>query len=157
MIPIGGWPWPMYMHGWSWFDVTTENYQAVAYAVRGLDDAYDDYSYKHMTLLDKHNGTVLAEYSANEITITETDWMNESEFNRKRPAKVVFSTHDLNVTLNAESVVDFDLIHPANMGFVNFMAFQPDDAVIQYNGSIEVGSAFYEFLVSDMGAITPPA
>jgi len=156
-IPIGSRPWPMDMHGWSWFDVTTENYQAVAYAVRGLNDGYDSYSYKHMTLLDKHNGTVLAEYSADEITITETDWINESVFNRKRPVKVVFSTPDLNVTVNAESVIDFDLIHPANMGFVNFMAFQPDDAVIQYNGSIEAGSAFYEYFVSDMGVITPPA
>jgi hypothetical protein len=53
MIPIGGWPWPMYMHGWSWVDVTTENYQAVTYAVRGLDDGYDVYSYKHLLLLDK--------------------------------------------------------------------------------------------------------
>ena len=157
MIPIGGWPWPMYMHGWSWFDVTTENYQAVAYAVRGLDDGYDDYSYKHMALLDKHNGSVLAEYSADEITITETDWINESEFNRKRPVKVVFSTPDLNVTVNAENVIEFNYPYLINMGFVNFMAFQPDDAVIQYNGSIEAGSAFYEYFVSDMGAITSPA
>ena len=157
VIPIGSRPWPMEMHGWSWVEVTTENYQAVAYAVRGLDDGYDDYSYKHMTLLDKHNGTVLAEYSADEITITETDWINESEFNRKRPVKVVFSTPDLNVTVNAESVIDFNCPYLINMGFVNFMAFQPDDAVIQYNGSIEAGSAFYEYFVSDMGVITPPA
>ncbi len=157
VIPISSRPWPMDMHGWSWVEVTTENYQAVAYAVRGLDDGYDDYAYKHMTLLDKHNGSVLAEYSADEITITETDWINESEFNRKRPAMVVFSTPDLNVTVNAENVIDFDMIHLANIGFVNFMAFQPDDAVIQYKGSIEVGSAFYEYLVSDMGVITPPA
>ena len=108
-------------------------------------------------MLDKHNGSVLAEYSADEITITETDWINESEFNRKRPVKVVFSTPDLNVTVNAENVIDFKYPHLANMGFVNFMAFQPDDAVIQYNGSIEAGSAFYEYFVSDVGAITSPA
>lgn len=110
-----------------------------------------------MILLDKHNGTVLAEYSADEIMITETDWITESEFNRKRPVKVVFSTPDLNVTVNAESVIDFKYPHLINMGFVNFMAFQPDDAAIQYNGSIEAGSAFYEYFVSDMGAITSPA
>ena len=53
--------------------MTTKNYQAVAYAVRGPDDGYDDYSYKHLTLLNKHNGKVLAEYSAGEITITEEE------------------------------------------------------------------------------------
>ena len=127
------------------------------YTSDDLDDGYDDYSYKHMALLDKHNGTVLADYSADEILITETDWITESEFNRKRPVKVVFSTPDLNVTVNAESVIDFKYPHLINMGFVNFMAFQPDDAVIQYNGSIEAGSAFYEYFVSDVGVITPPA
>ena len=157
MIPIGFYQWIMDFRGWSWIEVTTGNYQAVAYAIRGMDDGYDDYSYKHLTLLNKHTGKVLAEYSSDEITITETDWINESEFNRKRPVKVVFSTPDLNVTVNAENVIDFDMIHLANMGFVNFMAFQPDDAVIQYNGSIEAGSAFYEYFVSDMGVITPPA
>ena len=35
MIPVGDDPWPIYMHGWNWFEVTTENYQAVAYAVEG--------------------------------------------------------------------------------------------------------------------------
>ena len=156
MIPIGSRPWPMEMHGWSWFEVTTKNYQAVAYAVRGLDDGYDDYSYKHLSLLDKHNGTVLAEYSADEITITESDWLNESEFNRKRPSRVVFSTRDRNVTVSAEIVIDFTRSDPTNAaGFVDFMAFQPDNAAIQYNGNIEAGSAFYEYLVSDMGVITP--
>jgi len=42
------------------------------------------------------------------------------------------------------------------MGFVDFMAFQPDGAAIQYNGNIEEGSAFYEYLVTDMGVVLPP-
>jgi len=95
----------MDMHGWSWFDVTTENYQAVAYAVRGMDDGYDDYSYKHLTLLNKHTGKVLAEYSSDEITITETDWINEGVL-IKRPATVIYSTPDVNVTINAEIVIN---------------------------------------------------
>jgi hypothetical protein len=156
MIPIGSRPWPMEMHGWSWFEVTTKNYQVIAYAVRGLDDGYDDYSYKHLTLLDKHDENVRAEYSADEITITESDWLNESEFNRKRPSNVVFSTLDRNVTVSAEITIYFTRSDPKNAtGFVDFMAFQPDNAAIQYNGNVESGSAFYEYLVSDRGVITP--
>jgi hypothetical protein len=158
MIPIsqGLDPWPMDFHGWSWFEVTTKNYQAVAYATRGLDDGYDNYSYKHLTLLNKHNGKVLAEYSADEITITETDWRDESEFNRKRPNTVAFSTPDLDVTVNAKTLVYFNFSNPAidNSGLVDFIAFQPDNAAIQYNGNIEKGSAFYEYFVSDMGVLT---
>jgi hypothetical protein len=155
MIPTGEIPWPMYMHGWTWFEVTTKDYQAVAYAVRGVDDGYDNYSYKHLTLLNKHNGKVLAEYSADEISIIETDWTDESQFNRKRPKMVVFSTPDLNVNVNARSLVYFNSTNPSEKsGFVDFMAFQPDDATIQYNGNIESGSAFYEYLVSDIGVNT---
>jgi len=157
MIPIGDIPWPMSMHGWSWFEVTTKKYQVVAYAVRGLDDGYDNYSYKHLTLLNKHNGKVLAEYSGDDITITETDWINEPEYNRKRPSVVTFSASDLNVTLNAENVVYLDRSDPINANkFVDFMAFQPDGATIQYKGNIEEGSAFYEYLVSDIGALWYP-
>ncbi|MBW6470930.1 MAG: hypothetical protein K0A90_06890, partial [Methanosarcinaceae archaeon] len=143
----------MDMHGWSWFEVTTKDYQAVAYATRSLEDGYDNYSYKHLTLLDKHNGKVLEEYSTDEITITENDWMHESEFNRKRPNMVTFSTPYLNVTVNASSVVDLNMSRPDQIGFVHFMAFQPENATIQYNGDIETGSAFYEYLVSDWGVI----
>jgi len=156
MIPIGGTPWPMYMHGWSWVEMTTKKYQVVAYAVRGLGDGYEDYSYKHLTLLNKHNGKVLAEYSDDNITIAESDWKDEDEFGRKRPSMVVFSTPDLNVTVNAETVAYFNYQPPlAYAGFVNFMAFQPDDAVIQYNGDVEEGSAFYEYLVTDLGVCYP--
>jgi hypothetical protein len=148
MIPVGYYPWPMYMHGWTWFEVTTKNYQAVAYAVRSVDDGYDNYSYKHLTLLNKENGKVVAEYSADKIKIIETNWIDESEFNRKRPEVVEFQTPDLNVTVNATSLVYFNASNSPR-GFVDFMAFQPDDAIIQYNGNIQKGSSFYEYLVSD--------
>jgi hypothetical protein len=156
MIPItdSGGTWPMDMHGWSWFEVTTKNYQAVAHAVRSLEDSYDGYSYKHLTLLNKRNGKVLAEYSGDEITINETGWINEDAFYRKRPATVVFSTPDLNVTVNAETVVYFNRSDPTTAtGFVDFMAFQPGDAEIQFNGDAEGGSAFYEYLVTDLGVV----
>ncbi len=161
MIPIGDRPflnctWPMSMHGWTWFEVTTKKYQAVAYAVRSLDDGYDNYSYKHLTLLNKHNGKVLAEYSDDEIEIIEPDWIIEGDYNRKRPSVVTFSTSGLNVTLDAENVIYFNQSDPINaIGFVDFMAFQPNGATIQYNGNIEEGSAFYEYLVSDWGLIYP--
>ena len=159
MIPItnSGGTWPMDMHGWSWTEVTTKNYQAIVYAVRSLNDGYDSYSYKHLTLLNKHNGKVLAEYSGDEITISETGWINETDYNRKRPSVVAFSTSDLNVTLNAETVVYFDQSDPINAtGFVDFMAFQFDNAAIQYSSNIEEGgSAFHEYLVTDMGVVWP--
>ncbi|MDO9517216.1 MAG: hypothetical protein Q7J10_04105 [Methanosarcinaceae archaeon] len=153
MIPVSNQPWPMDMHGWSWFEVTTKDYQAVAYATRSLYDGYTNYSYKHLTLLNKHNGKVLEQYSDDDITITEEDWRNETEFDRERPNMVTFSTLNLNVTVNASSVVDLNMSRPDQIGFVDFMAFQPENAIIQYNGDIETGSAFYEYLVSDWGVI----
>ena len=162
MIPIGDrpnemCPWPMSMHGWCWSEVTTKKYQAIVYAVRSLYDGYDEYTYKHLTLLNKRNGKILAEYSGDEITITETGWIIETDYNRKRPSVVAFSTSDLNVTVNPETVVYFDQSDPINAtGFVDFMAYQPDGATIQYNGNIEEGSAFYEYLVTDMGLVWPP-
>jgi len=150
----------MDMHGWSWFEVTTKKYQAVAYAVRSLDDGYDNYTYKHLTLLNKHNGKVLAEYSGDNITIIEPEpyWIIEGDYSRKRPSMVTFLTSDLNITLNAENVINFNQSDPDPtnpIGFVDFMAFQPDGATIQYKGNMEEGSAFYEYLVSDLGVIYP--
>ena len=52
--------WEMEMHGWSWSELTTDSYQTVFYGVRGPDDGYD-YTYKHLTLIDKHTGKVLPE------------------------------------------------------------------------------------------------
>ena len=166
MIPIGDIPWPMYMHGWTWFEVTTKKYQAVAYAIRSIEDGYDDYTYKHLTLLNKHNGKIIAEYSGEEIIITEQpddldDWHNQTPdyWNiRKRPSKVVFSTQDLTVKIEPESVVYFDRSNEPEafgpIGYFDFICFQPDEAEIQYNGKIEQGSAFYEYLVSDLGSIS---
>ncbi len=155
MIPVSQNPWAMDMHGWNWFEVTTKNYQVIAYAVRGREDGYENYSYKHLTLLDKHNRKVIAEYAADEITISETGWVNEPAFNRKRPSTVVFSTPDLKVALNAESVINFNRSSPSNLaGFVDFMAFQPGNASLKYNGDMEKGSAFFEYLVSDLGIKT---
>jgi hypothetical protein len=150
MIPVGNFPWPMYMHGWNWFEVTTKDYQAVAYAVRSLDDGYSNYSFKHLALLDKKSGKVISEYYGDEITITETRWINETIFSRKRPSKINFSTSDLRVTVNAESILYFNASNPPS-GFVDFMAYQPEDATIKYQGRTEEGNAFFEYLVSDMG------
>jgi hypothetical protein len=108
-------------------------------------------------LLNKHNGKVLAEYSGDEITISESGWIDETVYSRKRPSVVAFSTSDLNVTLNAETVAYFDQSDPIKAtGFVDFMAYQPDGAAIQYNGNIEEGRAFNEYLVTDMGVVLSP-
>jgi hypothetical protein len=151
MIPVGDNPWPMEMHGWNWFEVTTENYQAVAYAVRSMNDSYSNYFFKHLTLLSRESGKVIKEYKDDEIAISETGWINETAFNRKRPSKMVFSTSDLKVTVNAKTVLYFDGSDLSLTGFVDFMAYEPDDAKIRYNGRTEEGSAFDEYLVSDMG------
>jgi hypothetical protein len=154
MIPVGNLPWPMYMHGWNWFEVNTKDYQAVAYAVRGLNDGYSKYSYKHLTLLDKESGRMISEYSGDEITITETGWINEIKFGRKRPSRIVFSTRDLRVSIKAENILYFDRSDPdptSVSGFVDFMAYQPEDATIKYKGRTDEGNAFFEYLVSDIG------
>lgn len=161
MIPVGNDLWPMYMHGWTWFEVTTKKYQAVAYAIRSLNDGYDNYSYKHLTLLNKHNGKIIAEYSGEEINIIEKpddqddwySWLAANGYVRKRPSIVEFSTQDLKVIIEPKSVVHFDRSEISEIGYLDFICFQPDDAEIQYNGKIEQGSAFYEYLVSDVGAI----
>jgi len=155
--PLPTCPWPMSMHGWTWFEVTTEKYQAVAYAVRSLEDGNEMYTYKHLTLLNKHNGKVLAKYSGDDIKITESGWAYEPDYYRFRPSRVTFLTTDsyLNITINAENVICFNQSKPDPIGFVDFMAFQPDGATIQYKGNIEEGSAFYEYLVSDWGLIYP--
>lgn len=154
MIPMGDLPWPMNMHGWNWFEVTTENYQAVAYAVRNVSDGYSDYSYKHLTLLSRKTGKVISEYFGDEITITETGWIHEIGFGRKRPSNIVFSTRDLKVNVKAEDILYFNRTDPSQAsGFVDFMAYEHDNAKIKYQGRTEEGSAFDEYLVSDMGVL----
>ncbi|ADI74049.1 conserved hypothetical protein [Methanohalobium evestigatum Z-7303] len=160
----GEFSWTTNMHGWSWSEVTTKNYQTIAYAVRGIDDGYDNYSYKHLTLLDKNTGEVLEDYSGDEITIKELNYITEpmNELvdydDRTRPETVKFSTSDLNITINASQVAVFDYDPklpdgtptPLPAGFVDFMSHQPDGAVIEYKGDTETGSSFYEYLVSDI-------
>lgn len=155
MIPSSSMAWPMDMHGWSWSEVTAGDYQAVVYAVRSLTDGYENYSYKHLTLLNvnKNSGKVIAEYSGDEITIIESDWINETEFNRSRPGTVTYSTPDWNVTVNAENVAYFNQTRPGYVGFVDFAAFQPCNATIEHRsgGAVRKGSAFNEYLVTDLG------
>jgi hypothetical protein len=158
MIPVGDYPWPMYMHGWVWSEVTTDRHQAILYAVRSLEDGYARYSFKHLTLLDKGSGRVVGSYSGDQVSITETQWVDEQSQARKRPASFVVTTPDLTMTMGAESVAYFVRPLPGNSGFVDFMSFQPDQASLQYRGyKLEWGSSFVEYLVSDLGALmTPP-
>jgi hypothetical protein len=154
MIPSSSQPWPMDMHGWSWSEATTMDYQAVAYAVRSLNDSYGNYSYKHLTFLNRHTGKVIAEYSGDQVTVVETDWRDEDEFNRKRPATVTYITPEWNVTVNAKNVAYFNQTLPEYVGFVDFLAFEPDNATITRKNwnVVQNGSAFNEYVVSDLGA-----
>ncbi|MDD4249923.1 MAG: hypothetical protein PHT13_12570 [Methanosarcina sp.] len=144
--------WEWEMHGWSWSELTTDSYQTVFYGVRGPEDGYDDYTYKHLTLIDKHTGKVIAEYSGNEVSITQGDWQYPKVNGNtvERPASLQISAPDLDISINAESVVQLDRSSQEQpVGFVDFMSFQPDEATIEYKGNIEQGSAFYEYMVSD--------
>ena len=151
--------WEIEMHGWSWSELTTDSYQTVFYGVRGPDDGYD-YTYKHLTLIDKHTGKVIAEYSGDDVRIDEGELVEACVNGHavERPASLQISTPDLNVSINAESVVQLDkssLPEGQPVGFVDFMSFQPDEATIEYRGDLEQGSAFYEYMVSDW-IIFPP-
>ena len=150
--------WEWEMHGWSWSELTTDSYQTVFYGVRGPDDGYDDYTYKHLTLMDKHTGKVIAEYSGDEVSISQGDWqyLKVNGNTVERPASLQISAPDLDISINAESVVQLDRSSQEQpVGFVDFMSFQPDEATIEYKGNIEQGSAFYEYMVSDW-VIFPP-
>ena len=158
MITNSDLAWSMDMHGWNWCEVTAGGYQAIVYAVRGKDDGYDTYSSKHMTLLNMKKGTVIAEYSGNEITITESDWIDVTDLNRSRPQKVVYSTDDLIVTIEAENVAYFNQTVDSSIGFVDFASYQPNDATIEYkNKKIKKGSAFFEYLVSNWHCMDNPS
>lgn len=154
MIPSSETFWTNDMHGWSWTEVTAEKYQAVIYAIRSPIDGYENYSYKQMTLLNKSNGKVIAEYSGDDVTITQTDWINESYYQMKRPGKVVYSASDLEVTVEAQNVVCFNSFVGDQSEFVDFMAYQPENAKIEYNGDMKRGSAFNEYLVSSWSVIS---
>jgi hypothetical protein len=77
----------------------------------------------------------------------------------KRPSKLEISTSDLNISMNAQSVVQLDdtsLPGGQPVGFVDFMAFHPDNATIKYRKNLERGSAFYEYMVTDPGISASP-
>jgi len=144
--------WEWEMHGWSWSELTTDSYQTVFYGVRGPEDGYDDYTYKHLTLIDKHTGKVIAEYSGDEVSIKQDGWEQVSinGHDVERPVSVQISASDLDISINAQSVVQLDRSSMEEpVGFVDFMSFQPDEATIEYKGDFEQGSAFYEYMVSD--------
>jgi len=103
--------------------------------------------------VNKHSGKVIAEYTGDEVTITESDWIVEGEYNRQRPGTVTYSTPDWNVTVNAENVAYFNQTLPGYAGFVDFAAFQPCNATIERRsgGAVWKGSAFNEYLVTDLG------
>ncbi|WP_255336203.1 hypothetical protein [Methanosarcina sp. KYL-1] len=153
--------WEMEMHGWSWAELTTDSYQTVLYVVRGLEDGYDTCTYKHLTLIDKHTGEVVAEYSGDDVEIVETDWVNLTVkgVSVKRPATLEVSAPGLHIDMEAQSVVQFDAAsYPEDrVGFIDFMAFQPLTASIEYDGNIEHGSAFYEYMITDWGAFVSSA
>jgi hypothetical protein len=150
--------WEWEMHGWSWSELTTDSYQTVFYGVRGPDDGYDNYTYKHLTLIDKHTGKVIAEYSGDEVLINEKGWayVEVNGHNVERPASVQILAPDLDISINAQSVVQLDRSSQEQpVGFVDFMSFQPDEATIEYKGDFEQGSAFYEYMVSDWVMFPP--
>lgn len=151
--------WEMEMHGWSWSEITTDSYQTIFYGIRGVSDGYDKYTYKHLTLLDKNTGKVIEEYSGDDVDILQKDWV-DVEINgtsTKRPSTLEITTSDLDISINAQSVVQLDKSSQPGgqpVGFVDFMAFQPDEATIEYKGNLEQGSAFYEYLISDWSIFT---
>jgi hypothetical protein len=153
--------WGMEMHGWSWSELTTGNFQTIFYGVRAIEDGYNNYTYKSLTLINKNTGKMVAKYSGDEIGVEEGDWVNVvvKEREMKRPATIKISTSDLNISINAQSVAQLDkasLPDEQPLGFVDFMAFQPEEATIEYKGNTEKGSAFYEYMISDWGILNSP-
>lgn len=151
MVPAAYVPWPMRMNGWSWAEVTTRQHIAVIYAIRSLDDGFDAYTYKHLTLLDRKTGKVAAEFYNEEVEIIEDDWRKESAHGVSRPRSVAYKAGEFNVLLFADNTVTLDRSLPGLLGFVNFMAFQEKGATIKRGDRSYSGSAFHEYLVSDMG------
>jgi len=153
MIPVAGQPWPMKMHGWSWSEVTTDRYQAVVYAIRSLDDKQTDYSYKHLTIIDLKKNKVVGDFHGDDVTISESDWISEAEYGLSRPQSVTYTAGKFEVSVYSDNVAVFDRRNPNLIGFLDFMAYQTTGAVIKRNNHRYEGDAFYEYLVSDLGAL----
>jgi len=158
MIPVSpDYPWPTKMNGWSWAEITTQKYQAVIYAVRSLEDGFDAYSYKHLTIINLETGQVEEEFGGDDVEIVETDLFYEPAFGVSRPQSVTYRAGDYEVTIHADEVVNFDRTSPGDhFGFVDFMAYQRHEATIKHGYRTLRGNAFYEYLVSDMGAAGTP-
>jgi len=151
--------WTREFHGMNWLEVTTENYQAILYAIRSLEDGYDQYSFKKLTILDKRTGRIMAEYFGDDVQIVETNWEDWIEgISYKRPTSVDISTTDgknIHVEPAMENVFDWRAEHLllGNIGFVNFMGYQPDGSTIECGaGTVEFGSSFSEYLIT----VPPP-
>jgi len=156
MIPTTQTPWPMEMHGWIWAEVTNKDYQAVLYAIRSLQDGYGNYSYKQLTLINTHTGKVVGQFSGDQVTLTETDWVDEPLYGRKRPSTVVATAPDISVKFSADSVAVFNWRGPTGplpIGFVDFMASQQTGGQITYRRGTGNGNSFFEYLVSDYGLL----
>ncbi|WP_048831382.1 hypothetical protein [Methanomethylovorans hollandica] len=96
MMPMtDGYGWSMDSHGWEWIEVTTKNYQGIFYGVRSLEDGYDSYYYKHIILLDKRTGRILADYAGDNVTVTERNWISEDDLGLIRPEKVIITAPGL--------------------------------------------------------------
>ena len=152
MVPTAEVPWPIKMSGWSWAEVTTPRYQAVIYAIRSLADGSAGYTYKHLTLIDLKTGDVTADFHGDEVEIIESDWIEEMTFGVARPQSVTYKAGEFEVSVYADNVTIFDRTTPDLIGFVDFMAFQQRGATIRRDYRTFHGSAFYEYLVSDVGA-----
>jgi hypothetical protein len=149
-------PWPTKMNGWSWAEITTHKYQAVIYAIRSLEDGFDAYSYKHLTIINQDTGEVEAEFSDDDVEIIESDWVEEPAFGVYRPQSVTYRAGNYEVSVHADQKVNFDRTSQEHIGFVDFMAYQPQGAAIKHGNKTHHGNAFYEYLVSDAGAANQP-
>jgi hypothetical protein len=158
MVPLGAdRPWGQTMHGWSWSEVTTPRYQAVLYATRGLASGYGGYDFKQMTLIDRRTGRVAARYSGDEVAVTETDWMEEPAYRRRRPLTTIYSAGDVSVTVHAEEMLPFNTADPVRRnGFVDFMSHERNRSTIERGSRLESGSSFFEYLVTEAGVVVAP-
>lgn len=154
MMPMtDGYGWSMDSHGWEWIEVTTKNYQGIFYGVRSLEDGYDNYDYKHITLLDKRTGRILADYTGDNVTVTERNWISEDDLGLVRPETAIITAPGLKMKVNANQVVKFDFSQPSNSGFIDIMSFDGNnDASIKFMNKTQGGDGFFEYMVSNLGA-----
>jgi hypothetical protein len=148
--------WAQTFHGWSWAEVTTPRYQGFVFATRSLASGYEQYDFKHLRLLDRLTGQLVADHSGDDVTITEVEWMDEPAYRRRRPLQTIYSAGDVRVSLRAEQAIPFDTAHtPTLTGFVNFMSHERESATIEHAARVETGDSFAQYLVTEMGVAAP--